>query len=128
MTVSSANLNTVGALPFVSGRVSSIYAASCAKAILWLLYLHLPTESHDEHFQSLYFLKKTFTSQSEVNGHGDTDIVKVHEYCPNCIALWKDDNERTCRFCGEQRKGRPIITSWRWTNGAQLKSMFEGTA
>ena len=101
---------------------------SALSDLLHLITLHLPTESYDEHFQSLYFLKKAFTSQSKLNGHGNTDIVKVHEYCPTCIALWKDDNERTCRFCGEQRKRKTNNYFLALDIGAQLKSMFEGTA
>ena len=99
---------------------------SALSDLLSLIALHLPTESHNEHFQSLYFLKKAFTSQSEYHGHEQTDIVTVHEYCPNCIALWRNDNELICQFCGKPRKKKTNNYFLALAIGAQLKSRFKG--
>lgn len=45
---------------------------SALSDLLSLITLHIPSESHTQHLQSLYFLKKAFTSQSERNGHQKT--------------------------------------------------------
>ncbi|KAK2552468.1 hypothetical protein P5673_026560 [Acropora cervicornis] len=75
---------------------------SALSDLLSLITLHIPSESHTQHLQSLYFLKKAFTSQNECNGHEDSDLVTVLEYCPTCMALWKNDAECICRICGTQ--------------------------
>ena len=93
--------------------------------LLSLITLHLPTESYTEHLQSLYFLKKAFSSQSEYYGHEQSDIVTVHEYCPDCLALWLD-NERICRFCDKERKRKTNNYFLTLDIGAQLKSLFKG--
>ena len=99
---------------------------SALSDLLSLITLHIPSESHTQHLQSLYFLKKAFTSQSERNGHEDSDLVTVHEYCPTCMALWKNDAERICRICGTQRRKKTNNYFLALDIGAQLKSLFKG--
>ena len=99
---------------------------SALSDLLSLITLHLPTESHKEHLLSLYFLKKAFSSQSECYGHKQSDIVTVHEYCPNCIALWRSNTEIMCRFCGKPRKKKTNNFFSALDIGAQLKSLFKG--
>lgn len=99
---------------------------SALSDLLSLITLHLPTESHTEHLQSLHFLKKSFSSQSEYYGHEQSDIVTVHEYCPNCIALWRSNDERICRFCSKPRKKKTNNYLLALDIGAQLKSLFKG--
>lgn len=98
---------------------------SALSDLLSLITLHIPSESHTQHLQSLYFLKKAFTSQSERNGHEDSDLVTVHEYCPTCMALWKNDTERICRICGTQRRKKTNNYFLALDIGAQLKSLFK---
>ena len=92
---------------------------SALSDLLSLITLHIPSESHTQHLQSLYFLKKAFTSQNERNGHEDSNLVTVHEYCPTCMALWKNDAERICR-----KKTNNYFLAL--DIGAQLKSLFKG--
>lgn len=99
---------------------------SALSDLLNLIVLHLPSESHTEHLQSLYFLKKAFSTQSEKYGHEQSDIVIVHEYCPNCIALWRSENDRICRFCGKARTRKKNNYFLALDIGAQLKSLFKG--
>ena len=99
---------------------------SALSDLLNLIALHLPTESNTEHLRSLYFLKKAFSAQSEHYGHEQSDIVTVHEYCPNYTALWRSDNDRTCRFCGKTRKKKSKNYFLALDIGAQLKSLFKG--
>ena len=99
---------------------------SALSDLLNLIILHLPSESHTEHLRSLYFLKKAFSSQSEKYGHEQSDIVTMHEYCPNCIALWRSDDDRICRFCGKPRTQKKNNYFLALDIGAQLKSLFKG--
>ena len=99
---------------------------SALSDLLSLITLHIPSESHTQHLQSLYFLKKAFASQSERNGHEDSDLVTVHEYCPTCMALWKNGLERICRICGTQRRKKTNNYFLELDIGAQLKSLLSG--
>ena len=99
---------------------------SALSDLLSLITLHIPLESHTQHLQSLYFLKKAFTSQNERNRHEDSDLVTVHEYCPTCMALWKNDAERICRMCCTQRRKKTNNYCLALDIGAQLKSLFKG--
>ena len=99
-------------------------AYSALSDLLNLIVLHLPSES--QHLRSLYFLKKAFSSQSEKYGHEQSDTVTTHEYCPNCIALWRSDNDHICRFCGNSRTHKKNNYFLALDIGAQLKSLFKG--
>lgn len=99
---------------------------SALSDLLNLIILHLPSESHTEHLRSLYFLKKAFSSQSEKYGHKQSDIVTMHKYCPDCIALWRSDDDRICRFCGKPRTQKKNNYFLALDIGAQLKSLFKG--
>ena len=102
---------------------------SALSDLLNLIALHLPSESHTEHLRSLYFLKKAFSSQSEHHGYEQSDIVTIHEYCPNCVALLRNVTDRTCRFCGKSRGKQKSNNYFLALDiGAQLKSLFKGKA
>ena len=104
-------------------RHKTTYAA--LSDLLSLLILHLPTGSHKEHLQSLYFLKKAFIAQTIEGETENPDIAKIHEYCPNCMATWKD-NEESCRFCTEVREKRSNNYFLTLEISTQLQTMFRG--
>ncbi|CAB3985352.1 Hypothetical predicted protein [Paramuricea clavata] len=57
-------------------RHKTTYAA--LSDLLSLIILHLPHDSHKEHLQSLYFLKKAFVAQTVVQGEAEKpDIAKI---------------------------------------------------